>query len=177
MDGRRSRSRTARGRSFSSVRRLGRMNLPGCCARRLAPDSSMSEAPQLQFVMEAQVTVGPVQEIGRAPAGERRIVPITGGAFEGPGLRGRVVPGGADWQIVRPDGAAELDARYTFETESGGLIYVRNRAIRHGSPEALRKLREGIPVDKSEYYFRSTPIFETAIPELQWMTRSIFVGD
>ncbi len=137
----------------------------------------MPAAPQLEFLMEAHVSVGPAQEIGHAPAGERRIIPITGGTFEGPALRGRVLPGGADWQIVRPDNTAELDARYTLETESGGLIYVRNRAIRHGSPEVLRKLREGIPVDKSEYYFRCTPVFETAIPELQWMTRAIFVGD
>jgi hypothetical protein len=57
------------------------------------------------------------------------------------------------------------------------LIYVRNRAIRHGSPEVLRRLREGIPVFKSEYYFRSTPVFETAIPELRWMTRTVFIGD
>ncbi|HEY4085189.1 MAG TPA: DUF3237 domain-containing protein [Bryobacteraceae bacterium] len=137
----------------------------------------MPDAPQLEFLLEAYVTVGPVQEIGRGPAGERRIVPITGGSFDGTGLRGRVLPGGADWQIIRPDNTAELDARYALETESGGLIYVRNRAIRHGSPEVLRNLREGIPVYKSQYYFRSTPVFETAIPELQWMTRSIFFGD
>src|SRR5690242_864932 len=122
----------------------------------------MLTAPGLEFVMEARVSVGPAQEIGCTAAGERRIVPITGGTFEGPGLRGRVLPGGADWQIIRADATAELDARYTLEMESGGLIYVRNRAIRHGSPEVLRRLREGIPVFKSEYYFRSTPVFETA---------------
>jgi len=137
----------------------------------------MANAPQLEFAMEAHVEVGAALDIGCAPAGERRIIPVTGGTFEGPGLRGRVLAGGADWQIIRPDNTAELDARYTLETESGGLIYVRNRAIRHGSPEVLRKLRDGIPVDKSEYYFRSTPVFETAIPELQWMTRTIFIGD
>src|SRR6185437_3633565 len=123
----------------------------------------MPTAPCLEFVMEAHVIVGAALDVGCAPAGERRIVPITGGAFEGPGLRGRVLPGGADWQMIRPDHTAELDARYTLETESGGLIYVRNRAIRHGSPEALRKMREGALVEKSEYYFRSTPVFETAI--------------
>lgn len=127
--------------------------------------------------MEARVTVGPALEVGRVPAGERRIITITGGTFEGPSLRGRVLPGGADWQIVRPDNTAELDARYTLETESGGLIYVRNRAFRHGSPDVLRKLREGIRVEKSEYYFRTTPVFETAVPELEWMTRAIFIGD
>lgn len=137
----------------------------------------MLTAPGLEFVMEARVSVGAAQEIGCTAAGERRIVPITGGTFEGPGLRGRVLPGGADWQIIRADATAELDARYTLEMESGGLIYVRNRAIRHGSPEVLRRLREGIPVFKSEYYFRSTPVFETAIPELRWMTRTVFIGD
>ena len=136
----------------------------------------MFTAPQLEFVMEAHVTVGTAQEVGRTPAGERRIIPITGGTFEGPGLRGRVLPGGADWQIVRPDNTAELDARYTLETESGGLIYVRNRAIRHGSAEVLRKLREGIPVDRSEYYFRSTPVFETASQKYDWLNRIIAVA-
>ncbi|HVV44527.1 MAG TPA: DUF3237 domain-containing protein [Bryobacteraceae bacterium] len=137
----------------------------------------MFTAPGLEFVMEARVSVGAAQDVGRVPAGERRIIPITGGTFEGPRLHGRVVPGGADWQIIRADDTVELDARYTLETESGGLIYVWNRAIRHGSPEVLRKLREGIPVYKSEYYFRSTPVFETAIPELRWMNRTVFIGD
>jgi len=72
---------------------------------------------------------------------------------------------GADWQIVRPDGVFDLDARYTLETDSGKLIYVVNRGMRHGPPEEPAKV-----------YFRSVPVFETAAPELQWLTRSIFVG-
>ncbi len=127
--------------------------------------------------MEARVTIAPAIDIGLTPRGERRIIPITGGTFEGPGVRGRVVPGGADWQIVRPDGAAELEARYTLETDAGGLIYVLNRGIRSGPPDVLRKLREGLRVNRSEYYFRTTPIFETSVPDLQWLTRSVFVGD
>jgi hypothetical protein len=134
-------------------------------------------APQLEFVMEAHVTIGPALDIGAGPGGERRIIPITGGTFEGPGLRGRVIPGGADWQLIRSDDTAELDARYALEAESGGLIYVVNRALRHGPPEVLKALRDGVPVEKSKYYFRATPIFETAVPELAWMTRSIFIGD
>jgi hypothetical protein len=137
----------------------------------------MIETPQLEFVMEARVTVGTAMDVGVTPRGERRIIPITGGAFEGPSLRGRVVPGGADWQIIRPDGAAELEARYTLETEAGGLIYVVNRGIRHGPPEVLQALREGVAVDKSRYYFRTVPAFETTVPELGWLMRSIFVGD
>ena len=123
------------------------------------------------------MTIGPAMDVGITARGERRIIPITGGSFEGPGLRGSVIPGGADWQVIRPDGAAELEARYTLETDSGGLIYVVNRGIRHRSVEVLRALREGVPVDKSEYYFRTAPVFEIAVPELAWMMKSIFIGD
>lgn len=129
----------------------------------------MAPAPQLEFTLEVRVTIGAPLEVGRGPAGERRIIPITGGTFEGPALRGRVIPGGADWQTLRADGTAELDARYTLETEAGGLIYVRNRALRHG-------WRPGAAMDSCAYYFRTAPVFETAIPELEWMTRTIFVG-
>jgi hypothetical protein len=115
----------------------------------------------LEFVMEARVTIASALDIGITVRGERRIIPITGGTFEGPALRGHVVPGGADWQIIRPDGLIELEARYTLMTEAGGLIYVVNRGIRHGTPA----------------YFRTMPVFETAVPELAWMTRSIFIGD
>lgn len=121
----------------------------------------MPTSPALEFVMEARVTVAPTLNIGVTSRGERRIVPITGGTFDGPALRGHVVPGGADWQIVRPDGLIELEARYTLMTEAGGLIYVVNRGMRHGTPA----------------YFRAAPVFETAVPELEWMMRSIFIAD
>lgn len=137
----------------------------------------MLHSPPLEFAMEARVTVAPAVDIGITPGGERRIIPITGGTFEGPGLRGRVVPGGADYQVIRPDQAAELEARYILETESGGLIYVVNRGIRHGPPDVLQALRDGAPVDRSRYYFRTVPVFETAVPELAWMMRSVFIGD
>ena len=138
---------------------------------------AMLTSPALEFVMEARVTIGPAIDIGVTPRGERRIIPITGGTFEGPGLRGSVVPGGADWQIIRADGATELEARYTLSMETGGLIYVLNQGLRYGSPEVLRALRDGLSVDRSRYYFRTAPVFETAVPELEWMMRSIFIGD
>jgi hypothetical protein len=137
----------------------------------------MLTSPQLEFVMEARVTIGPALDIGVTPRGERRIIPIIGGTFEGPGLSGSVVPGGADFQVIRPDGVAELEARYTLRTESGGLVYVLNRGLRHGPPEVLKALRDGIPVEKSRYYFRTAPVFETAVSELQWMMRSIFIAE
>jgi len=132
--------------------------------------------PQLVFAFEARVQVGPPVDVGPVPGGRRRIIPILGGAFDGPDLRGRVLPGGADWQIVRADGLGELDTRYTLETDDGKLIYVQNAGIRHASPEVTAKLMAGQPVDPSLVYFRTVPKFETSAPELAWLMRSIFVG-
>lgn len=131
--------------------------------------------PGLQFAFEARVDLGPVIEVGSVAHGERRIIPIVGGTFEGPGLKGRVLNGGADWQIALAGGAAELDARYTLETDSGALIYVSNQGIRSAPPDVVAKLRAGETVDQSLYYFRATPRFETPAPELQWLSSSIFI--
>jgi uncharacterized protein DUF3237 len=133
-------------------------------------------APGLVLAFEAHVQVGPPMDIGAVQGGQRRIVPILGGSFEGSGMRGRVLPGGADWQIVRADGVLELDTRYTLETDQGKLIYVQNPGIRHAPPEIMAKLAAGQPVDPSLVYFRTVPKFETSAPELAWLTRSIFVG-
>jgi len=136
----------------------------------------MMPPPDLVFAFEARVQVGPPLEVGAAVRGTRRIVPILGGSFEGPELKGRVLPGGADWQIIQADGFSELDTRYTLEAESGDLIYVQNRGIRHAPPAVITRLLAGEPVDPSQVYFRTTPTFETAAPHLQWLTRSVFVG-
>ena len=136
----------------------------------------MVSAPALAFAFEAVVQVGPPLVVGPGARGTRRIVPILGGTFEGPELKGRVLPGGADWQIIHPDGFSELDTRYTLEAESGDLIYVQNRGIRHAPAEVMTRLLAGEPVDASQVYFRTTPTFETAAPSLQWLTRSIVIG-
>jgi Protein of unknown function (DUF3237) len=120
--------------------------------------------------------VGPPLDVGPVPGGRRRIIPILSGTFEGSGMKGRVLPGGADWQIVRADGLGELDTRYTLETDDGKFIYVQNAGIRHASPEVTAKLMAGQPVDPALVYFRTVPKFETSAPELAWLMRSIFVG-
>jgi uncharacterized protein DUF3237 len=130
----------------------------------------------LDFAFALQVTVGPPLELGTTHQGRRRIIPITGGTVEGPRLAGKVLPGGADWQTIRADGVAELDARYTLEAADGALISVINRGLRHGPPEVMRKLIAGEPVEPGAYYFRCTPAFETAAPPHQWLTRTIFVA-
>jgi hypothetical protein len=131
----------------------------------------LDTTPELVLVLEARVQVGAVLELGN-----RRIVPILGGTFEGAELCGLVLPVGADWQLVRPTGVVELEARYTLETDRGQLIYVRNRGLRHAKPEVMEQLRAGVAVDPAQVYCRTAPVFETAAPELQWLTRSMFIG-
>jgi hypothetical protein len=133
-------------------------------------------APRLVFAFQARVELGTVMELGQVPRGRRRIIPIVGGSFEGPGLKGKVLNNGADWQIVRSDGFADLDTRYALETDKGQIIYVQNAGMRHAAPEILAKLAAGEIVDPNLVYFRTVPTFETSAPELQWLTRSVFVG-
>jgi hypothetical protein len=130
----------------------------------------------LQPLFQAEITLAPPQELGDTPLGRRRIIGITGGRFSGERLSGRVLAGGADWQVIRADGVADLDARYTFETSDGALIYVRNRGYRHGPPEVLKKLASGEPVDPSQYYMRTTPRFETGDARYAWLNRIVCVA-
>ncbi len=134
------------------------------------------EPPELSFAFEVLVEVADPTVVGLLPNGTRRIVDILGGSFEGPGVKGRVVPGGADWQIIREDGFTDIDARYTLETDSGDLIYVSNVGIRHAPPDVISRLNAGEVVDQSQIYFRAIPKFETSAPELEWLMKSIFVA-
>jgi hypothetical protein len=132
--------------------------------------------PVLTFAFEVRASVGAVQDVGQVRGGRRRIIPISGGTCEGPALRGTVRAGGADWQMIQPDGFSALDTRYTIETDSGAVIYVRNAGMRHAAPEVMQRLLSGEPVDPSLVYFRTVPRFETSAPALQWLTRAIFIG-
>jgi hypothetical protein len=132
--------------------------------------------PTLTFAFEVRATVGAPLEVGTVAQGRRRIVPITGGTFEGPGLRGKVMNGGADWQIIRADGFTELDTRYTLETDKGQIVYVQNAGMRHAAPDVMKKLLAGELVEPTLVYFRTVPKFETAAADLQWLTRSVFIG-
>jgi hypothetical protein len=131
--------------------------------------------PQLEFIFAAHVTVDPPLDLGDIGKGGRRIVPIAGGDFSGPQIRGKVLPGGADWQVLRNDGTAELEARYTLRTDDGALIYVRNLALRHGPPDVMAALAAGQPVDPIRYYFRGATFFETGAAGYAWITKSIVV--
>jgi hypothetical protein len=130
----------------------------------------MNTPPKLEFVFELRAEVGTPVVLG-----SRRIVPVGSGTFEGPSIKGRLHPGGADYQVIHADGFTEVDARYMLETDQGELIYVSNQGMRHGPPDVIAKLNAGQSVDQSQIYFRTVPRFETAAPGLAWLTRAIFV--
>ncbi|MBV8030200.1 MAG: DUF3237 domain-containing protein [Betaproteobacteria bacterium] len=130
---------------------------------------------RLEPLYRCEIVLGPVHELGEGPHGRRRIIPILGGRFKGEKLQGSVVPGGADWQVIRRDGVAELDARYTLETSDGALLYVRHEAYRHGPPQVMQELAQGREVDPSSYYMRGALRLETAEPRYDWLNRTLFV--
>jgi hypothetical protein len=131
---------------------------------------------ELEHLMNVKVTLDPVRDLGDTPLGRRRIIGITGGSFAGPRLSGRVLPGGADWQLIRADGVACLDARYTLQTADGALVYVNNKGYRHGPPEVIERLARGEEVDPALYYMRATPWFETSAAPYAWLNRTICVA-
>jgi len=132
-------------------------------------------APRLELIFTANVAVDPPLDCGDIGKGTRRIVPITGGEFSGPKIRGKVLPGGADWQILRSDGVSELEARYTLEADDGALINVRNLALRHGPPDVMAALAAGRAVEPGSYYFRGATFFETGDARHDWITKCIVV--
>lgn len=118
----------------------------------------------------------PLQMVGQTPFGDRRIAKVLGGSFEGPKLKGRVLPGGGDWLLLRAHGVLQLDVRLTMETDDGALIYMTYRGLRHGPAEVMERLNRGEAVDPSEYYFRTAPFFETGSERYGWLNRIVSVA-
>jgi hypothetical protein len=129
-----------------------------------------------RLLMMLQVAVASPQRIGVGPHGTRITAPITEGHFEGPRLRGRVLPGGGDWTLLRADGVLELDLRITLETDDGALIHMTSIGIRHGPAEVIAALARGETVDPSTYYFRTLPRFETGHPKYEFLNRLLSVA-
>src|SRR3954447_17826096 len=127
-------------------------------------------------LLTLQVVVGQPQKRGAVPHGTRVIVPITGGSFDGPRLRGKVLPGGGDWTLLRSDGVLELDLRITLETDDSALIYVNSFGLRHGPAEVLAALARGEAVDPSQYYFRTAVRFETSAAQYAFLNRLIAIS-
>jgi hypothetical protein len=147
-----------------------------CLGAGLLPGESKPAAPKLDLVFNLHLELGKPTDVGQiGPAGSRRVVPVAGGTLEGPGLKGKIMPG-ADYQIIHPDGLVEIDAHYVVQMENGDSIYITNRGMRHGPAEVLKKLNAGEKVDQSLIYFRTVISVETAAPALQKLARSILVS-
>lgn len=140
----------------------------------------MTVAPlplKTEFLFRMVLAAGSPQMTAPGRGGELRVIPVTGGSFEGPALRGEVVTGTtADWLRVEPDGTAHMDVRLVMRTFRGQHFYMHYSGIRTGAPEVLARLGRGEAVDPAEYYFRIAIRFETGEPELAWLNRVLAVG-
>ena len=134
--------------------------------------------PGLEYMARFYVDlIAPVWEMGKtSDLGNRRIIPITGGKFEGPMISGKILNNGADWQVVTKDGLAIIDTRYLLQADDGSLIYLQTKGFRYGPPEVLARVGKGEAVDANLYSFRMTMSFETASKKYAFLNRAIGVG-
>ncbi len=130
----------------------------------------------LEPAFTLDVALAPPLEIGRTSAGVRRVIPITGGTFDGPLLRGTILPGGADWNLVRPDGVVHLWARYTLQTDAGHLVMITNEGWGTQDDETMMRVFSGQDVDRSEWYCHTHPVFEAGPEAPRWLSESVFTG-
>ena len=133
--------------------------------------------PSLEHLCDLAVTISAPVEVGQTPAGLRRMIPITGGTVTGPRVNGKVLAGGADFQLILGGGTqAHLDARYVIELDDGSRVFVQNTALRVASLENSQRIMNGQPVNPDEVYFRCQPKLEATTPEWAWLSESQFIG-
>jgi hypothetical protein len=133
--------------------------------------------PSLEHLCDLAVTIAAPVEVGQTPAGLRRMIPITGGTVTGPRVNGKVLAGGADFQLILGGGTqAHLDARYVIELGDGSRVFVQNTALRVASLENSQRIMNGQPVNPDEVYFRCQPKLEATTPEWAWLSESQFIG-
>jgi hypothetical protein len=136
----------------------------------------MLDEPQLEFLYEISASLDPPIAIGENPHGNRQISPVTEGSFEGPRLKGKVLAGGGEWLLVRPDGMGELDTRVTLQTDDGALIYETFRGYITKIQELSPRWAAGEQIPREEYYFMSTPSFETSAAQYAWLQQVVAIG-
>lgn len=132
--------------------------------------------PELEFVCKIEVKVGKPFDIGNTGSGTRKIIPLLGGTFDGPNMRGIIFEGGADWQMIKENDVADISARYILQTDDGALIYLSNSGIRVASKDVLKQLAAGEIVSENAYYFRTVPVFETSSEKYSWLMKSVFIA-
>jgi len=135
------------------------------------------ESPSLEFAFTVNLQASPFPEMGMTVNPKQKVIAIHGGSVKGSQIKGTILPGGYDWQLIRNDGVIEINARYVLQTEEGVLITVVNTGFRYASEEVMQRLSKGEEIDPSLYYFRSTFHFETNDPTFDWLTKNIFIGN
>jgi hypothetical protein len=136
----------------------------------------MAPALQTKYVFSLAIKVGAPIVAGDIGHGVRRIIPILGGEVFGDGIKGTIFPVGADFQVIRPSGFTELEAKYAFEMDDGAIVYIENIGIRFGPKELLERIAKGEIVDPARIYFRSVPKFETGSEKYRWLMENLFIG-
>jgi hypothetical protein len=126
-------------------------------------------------IFHVHADLGEIVDVGSTPYGGRRVIEILGGRVEGR-LNGKIMTGGADWQIIRSDGVADIQARYVIEADGGARVLVTSSGLRHGPPEVLAAIARGDRVDPATYYFRTVMRFEASAPSLDWLNRIIAIA-
>jgi len=149
--------------------------LPGVSgARDTDPDTAAIPAgirvPKFELLYECDATLLPAQDFGKTVEGQRRIIPITGGTFRGPEIRGEVVSGGWDWNLSRSDGAGTVEAAYYLKTDDGTLIRVVNKGVSSGDPPSTD------PASGETFFMFTHPSFEAPLGKYDWLNRSMCVG-
>jgi hypothetical protein len=136
----------------------------------------MVSALQTKYVFNLAIKVGAPIVAGDIGHGVRRVIPILGGEVFGDGIKGTIFPVGADFQVLRPNGFTELEAKYAFELDDGAIVYIENIGIRFGPKELLDRIAKGEIVDPASIYFRSVPKFETGSEKYRWLMENLFIG-
>jgi hypothetical protein len=136
----------------------------------------MPSVLETRYVFSLAIKVGAPIVAGDLGHGIRRIIPILGGEVFGQGIKGTIFPVGADFQIIRPNGFTELEAKYAFEMDDGAIVYIENVGIRFGPKELLDRIARGETVDPASIYFRSVPKFETGSEKYRWLVENLFIG-
>lgn len=133
--------------------------------------------PQFEYLMTYHADLNPPSNVGQGPAGTRQIHDVSGGWFEGPRLKGKILPSGADWLLIGPDGIGRLDVRATFETDDGAHIYLQYEGILSLNEKIQRAMAEGGETQYGDTYFFTQPRFETGDERYSWLNSIVTVGE
>ena len=132
--------------------------------------------PKLEHLFDMHADLEAPQVLAGTPLGVRQIFIVKDGSVEGPRIKGKVLPGGGDWALVRSDGAVQLDVRATVQTDDGALIYVTYGGLIVAEPAVFGRLLQAEDVPLSEYYFYTNPVFQTGAPQYAWLNQRIAIA-